>query len=47
MLRVEDARNAGKLIDDFVDEFMRDAAEVSHSTGITLTDPFFVLINVK
>src|SRR6266705_2896751 len=39
--RVEDAGYAGELVDDLIDEFVRDAPVLFHSTGIALTDPFF------
>src|SRR5438093_7726684 len=45
--RVEDAGYAGELVDDLIDEFVRDAPVLFHSTGIALTDPFFILINIE
>src|SRR6266545_3468684 len=45
--RVEDAGYAGELVDDLIDEFVRDAAVLFHSTRIALTDAFFVLINIE
>src|SRR4030095_2617925 len=45
--RVEDAGYAGELGDDLIDEFVRDAPVLFHSTRIALTDPFFVLINIE
>src|ERR671918_705766 len=44
---IEDARNASELIDDLIDELVRDASEIPHSPGVAFTDPFFVLIDIE
>src|SRR4029077_4896415 len=44
---IKDTGNASKLVDDFVDEFVRDAPKVSHSSSVTLPDSLFVLIHVE
>src|SRR6266545_2254699 len=45
--RVEDAGYASKLVDDLIDEFVRDPPVLFHSTRVALTNPFFVLINIE
>ncbi len=44
---VENTRDPGELVDDFVDKFVRDPAKVSHATGVTFADPLLVLVDVK
>src|ERR1041384_4541330 len=45
--RVEDSRHAGELVDDLVDELVRDTAIIPDPAGVTLTDALLALINVE
>src|ERR1041384_528621 len=44
---VEDSRHAGELVDDLVDELVRDTAIIPDPAGVTLTDALLALINVE
>ena len=44
---VKDARSAGELIDDLIDELVRDAPKVPNPSGLTFTDPLLILVDVK
>ena len=43
---IKDPRDTGELVDNLVDKFVSDPAKISHSAGIRLTYPLFVLVNI-